>query len=233
MTEHTTAGTADLMERATIELVHNRRLQALNEVDQAGWGTKVNAKYWMQIFDQTRASSLQREKQLDVNQPLQYFFLFEFTEPSDEEKARIFREVKQYSSIVDNQMDKFYTVNHHAFPLAKGKVLVRLENIADHFDVINVFEKNGFGEAFFINMNTFATDLYLESNPDTDPAKVPPFTVKELSLSGALVQKDLEKYQLDNKWKGDDDSTLSKLQKPEDHPDGIALEPQRIRTFEI
>jgi len=81
-----------------------------------------------------------------------------------------------------------------------------MENIADRFDVINLFEKNGFGELFYINMNTFARDLYIESNPDTAIASVPPFTIKEVSLSGAYVQKDLDKYKLENRWKGDDDS---------------------------
>jgi hypothetical protein len=206
MTERTTGGTADLMERATIELIHNRRLQSLNEVDQTGWGIKVNSKYWMQIYDQTRGVSLQRSKQLDVNQPVQYFYAFEYQEPTDEEKSRLFRESKQFASLVDNQFDKFSTINHHAFPLAKGKVLVRMENLADNFDVINSFEKNGFGEIFYINMNTFARDLYLESNPDVEVAKVPTFTVKEVSMTGAYDQKDLEKYMLENRWKGVDDA---------------------------
>lgn len=86
-------------------------------------------------------------------------------------------------------------------------------------------------------MANFARDLYMESNPDTEVAKVPPFTIKELSLSGAYIQKDLDKYKDENGWKGADDSdkTLaSKLRRPEDHADGsVALEPQRIRTFEI
>jgi hypothetical protein len=142
---------------------------------------------------------------------------------------------------VDNQFDKFSTINHHAFPLAKGKLLVRMENIADNFDVINQFEKNGFGEIFYINMNTFARDLYLESNPDTEVAKVPSFTVKELSMSGAYVQTELDKYKSENKWKGADDSDstlpvdpkIQRLRSAEDRADSIALEPQRIRTFEI
>lgn len=86
-------------------------------------------------------------------------------------------------------------------------------------------------------MATFARDLYMESNPDTEAAKVPPFTIKEVSLSGAYVQQDLDKYKLENRWKGADDSDsalAAKLRKPEDRADGsIALEPQRIRTFEI
>ena len=71
MNDRAEGGSADLSGKANIELMQNRRLteddikgvvEVLNEVDGQGVGIKVNAKYWMQIFDYTKDHSLQREE---------------------------------------------------------------------------------------------------------------------------------------------------------------------------
>lgn len=59
MNERSQAGSATL-EKGMIELIHNRRLlnndnrgnpDVLNETDSQGYGMKVNARYWLDIFD--------------------------------------------------------------------------------------------------------------------------------------------------------------------------------------
>ena len=50
----------------------------VNETDRDGNGIRVNARYFMQIFDTKKGKSLQREQQINIQQPLQYFFSFNF-----------------------------------------------------------------------------------------------------------------------------------------------------------
>ena len=58
-TERSTGGSAELLKN-TIELIQNRRTltddgrwvqEPLNETDSDGIGIKVNARYWLHIFD--------------------------------------------------------------------------------------------------------------------------------------------------------------------------------------
>ena len=76
--DRTQAGSAEI-HKSTIELVQNRRLiqddirgveEPLNEVDKDNNGLKVNARYYMHIFDRTKAQSRQREAEINVNQPV-------------------------------------------------------------------------------------------------------------------------------------------------------------------
>jgi hypothetical protein len=56
MNDRAQAGSADLSEKSTIELIQHRRMvqddnrgpkEILNETDALGNGIKVNARYWM------------------------------------------------------------------------------------------------------------------------------------------------------------------------------------------
>lgn len=69
MNDRPQAGSADLTEKAEIELMQHRRIlqddalgleQNLNETDDKGDPIRVTALYHMQIFDTLKASSLQR-----------------------------------------------------------------------------------------------------------------------------------------------------------------------------
>lgn len=69
LNDRTQAGSADL-QKSIIELIHHRRLlqddqrgveEPLNERDGANYGIKVNARYFLQIFNKSEGS-LQREK---------------------------------------------------------------------------------------------------------------------------------------------------------------------------
>ena len=107
----------------------------------------------------------------------------------------------------------------------------------DKFDLVNDFEKQGAVEPKYINMEQFAKDFYREANPDEQ--EVPSFHINELSISGNQPASKNEEYMSHNPWKGEDDSKpeikkLFKIKKPADHDNlNIALEPQRIRLFEI
>jgi len=66
-----------------VEIIHNRRLifdddrgvgEALNETDAQGYGMKVNARYWLNIFDIARGHSAQRPIQNHIDKPYSIFF---------------------------------------------------------------------------------------------------------------------------------------------------------------
>lgn len=68
MNERSQAGSATI-QKGMIELIHNRRLlfdddrgvgEPLNETDPQGFGMKVNARYWLNIFDLKYGHSAQR-----------------------------------------------------------------------------------------------------------------------------------------------------------------------------
>lgn len=88
MNERAQGGSADLTDQATIELMQNRRVlfdddlgieEALNETDTDGAGLRVNALYYLHIFDMQKGASLQRQQQLRIQQRPEYFFAFDFS----------------------------------------------------------------------------------------------------------------------------------------------------------
>lgn len=67
MNDRTQGGAADLSEPNSIELMQHRRTlgddgkgvqEPLNERDLDGFGIRVSAKYYMQIFDRKKGKSL-------------------------------------------------------------------------------------------------------------------------------------------------------------------------------
>ena len=75
MNERPQGGSADLTDKATIEIMQNRRLlfddhlgieEMLNETDNSMAGLRNNALYYMQIFDRKLGHSLQRSQQLKI-----------------------------------------------------------------------------------------------------------------------------------------------------------------------
>ena len=66
LNDRSQAGSADLGFKSGIEIIQNRRLlyddargvgEALNETDSLGYGMKVNARYWLEIFDHSLEKS--------------------------------------------------------------------------------------------------------------------------------------------------------------------------------
>lgn len=73
MNDRPQGGSVDLTEKATIELMQQRRLlwdddngvgESLNETEADGTAIQSNAKYYMQIFDSVKANSSQRQAQI-------------------------------------------------------------------------------------------------------------------------------------------------------------------------
>lgn len=71
MNDRPQGGSADLSSPSTIELMQHRRVlmtdeygpqTGVNETDRDGKGVRVKARYFMQIFDTKKGSSLQREQ---------------------------------------------------------------------------------------------------------------------------------------------------------------------------
>jgi len=76
MNDRAQGGSADLSQKASIELMQNRRtteddnkgvIEPLNETDRDGVGLKTTAKYYMQIFDFVSAKSKQRTQQILID----------------------------------------------------------------------------------------------------------------------------------------------------------------------
>lgn len=89
MNDRAQGGSADVATPNSIELMQNRRSvsdddhgvnEALNDRDFNDVGLAVNAKYYMQIFNTKKGKSLQRSHQINIEQPFQYFFIFDYTQ---------------------------------------------------------------------------------------------------------------------------------------------------------
>lgn len=87
MNDRPQAGSADLSEGNVIELMQNRRNQEepgidgpneVNTFDNTK-GIRVNARYYMQIFDTKLGKSLQRDQQIALQEPLQQYFAFNYS----------------------------------------------------------------------------------------------------------------------------------------------------------
>jgi hypothetical protein len=85
LNDRTQGGSA--LSKGRIELMQNRRLfadddkgveEVLNETDPDGNGLRVNANYYLSVFGgrSQGQKSPQREQQLKIDEPLQYFFSF-------------------------------------------------------------------------------------------------------------------------------------------------------------
>mmetsp|Transcript_33580 Transcript_33580/g.51661 ORF Transcript_33580/g.51661 Transcript_33580/m.51661 type:complete len:99 (-) Transcript_33580:372-668(-) len=88
--------------------------------------------------------------------------------------------------------------------MGRGKIQLRLENIADQFDRLNQFEQKAQDELHFFDLQGFASDFYKEANPKVK--NVPKIKITELSLSANQKYKDNEDYKANNRWKSEDDT---------------------------
>jgi len=222
MNEKSQGGSAGLV-NGTIELVHNRRLlyddnkgvcEPLNETDSNKFGLKVNSRYWLHIFDTNVTKSLQRKQQLVIDQPLQYFFVLNYTYNATKPTPKTY--VK-----IDNFEEGKYVV----FPLAKNEILVRFENLQDKFD-FNTTVLN-------VDIQKFALDFFYASN---GAMKEPLVSIQEMDLSNNMPSSEADQVRNSYKWKGEDDLSVdfSHLERPVDaSPTVFTLEPQRLRSFQI
>lgn len=91
-------------------------LEVLKETQPDGFGLKVNAKYYMQIFNTVKGRSKQREQQVRIDKPLQYFFAFDHsTNYTNEEWSHQKYKSDIYQSFKGNQLQK--SIVTQTFPL--------------------------------------------------------------------------------------------------------------------
>lgn len=205
MNDRAQGGSADLSGKANIELMQNRRIteddnkgviEPLNETDKSGVnGVAVTAKYFLQVFDYKKGRSKQRDQQIIIDQPLEYQFAFNYNETLPENAVK--PTVKsQYKSLVtlSNKTDNDLTF--HTFPMAKNKILLRIENIADRFDY-NISKVN------VVDIKSFAQQFYKEANPSS--TNKPKILIKEVSITDNQLQSDLDKKRAAFSWIGEDD----------------------------
>lgn len=112
-------------------------------------------------------------------------------------------------------------MTYKLFPLEKNKVLARFENLADRFDPGSTIG--------YVDVQEFAMSLYKEANPSSQRNIVP--RISEVGISHAANKLSGKNF----RWTGADDKSinLKNREHPKDTAAGVALEPQRIRTFEI
>jgi len=135
--------------------MQNRRLlydddaglgESLNETEADGAGLRVNAKYFMQIFDLEKGASLQRKAQLLIQGRPQYLFTDDFKFSKSQQNRFLLRSSPRLK--IDDQM------TYRLFPVSKGKVLVRFENMQDRFDLSPKHQNLN------VNIYKFARSLY-------------------------------------------------------------------------
>ena len=148
----------------------------------------------MEIVDRSKATSKVREQQMELFAPMQYYFVTEYEEniglPKDVNRAGLYKSFKSNP-----------TLNLVTYPIERGQIQVRLENLADRFDY-DYKDANAPSSAFWFNLTSLVQDLYLEANPGT---QVPNYTITELSLSGNQLIGEEDKHKKALKWIGEDD----------------------------
>lgn len=116
------------------------------------------------------------------------------------------------------------------FPRAKGKIWLRVENLADRFDLINHFEVTGSAEVRRVNLEALAFNLFLRANPG---AARPLIDIEELTLSGGKANEFNASKQAGSAIEG------VQANEPHNTPEdlagfkGAAFDGQGIRMFEV
>lgn len=126
------------------------------------------------------------------------------------------------------------------FPLARNKILVRLENIADKFD--------SYTPDLEIDMEMFAYKFWKMANPQSSMNTTDKFVPKifEVDLTANMLEKEVMEMKKKIQWKGADDAEIAEklLNDPElrsvherdhtlDKMNAIKLVPQDMRSFVI
>ena len=106
-------------------------------------------------------------------------------------------------------------------PMAKGNFMLRLQNIADHFDAD--------AEAKSVNKSQVIEALWKAGNIKNKDVEMGSYSVTETSVTGNQPLTDMNARRLS--WKTVDDASLVKKDLDFSEGDIIKLEPQRIRVF--
>lgn len=201
---------------------------------------KVNARYWLNIFDLQHGYSIQRWLQHEIDMPLQLFFAKlpkDLLKASGKSNYVPFPKAEKslLASFADKKAYGMYGKTVF-FPLGKNKILVRLENSADKFDF--------YTPNIEVNMEKFAYIFWMMANPESKTKVYP--KIFEMDLTANMFEKEVMEMRKKIQWKGKDDEKIAEeLEKnPElkamyerDHTKdpltAITLVPQEMRSFVI
>lgn len=117
-------------------------------------------------------------------------------------------------------------------PLGRNKIFVRIENLADRFDV----SREGETPIKYVNLMKFAKNFWQQANAGVKQNMT--ITFEERAITDFGAQADLQKeVGQREKWIGIGDELINAttlLQQPQDISNtALAFEPQRIRSFII
>lgn len=98
-----------------------------------------------------------------MNSPIQQFFSFNY-KVGDAAQNRT-----GGAPAVEDEVEAFPTFDYKVFPRAKGQLWLRLENLADKYDLINHFEVTGSAEVRRMDLEVLALNLYQRANPGAAP----------------------------------------------------------------
>jgi len=218
-----------------IQLMQNRRIEQddgkgmgewLDEKDANGNGIRVPATYFVQIFNQSAGPSLQRLVQHKQDDPAQYFFAFDLEKTGAHlEGSSLSQDLKDAGVAGE--------VTMVAFPLDRNKILVRLENLADRYDV-GAASKNVSLRAVLHAFWTSANQAHSQEYSD--------LLVEEMSLTANMKMTEMLERKVH--WRTADDEKWQQMEKDgathglsygpspnSSTEDQLLLEPQRIRVF--
>ena len=219
------AGSA--LTKGGIQFMQNRRIPADDgrgmgenvdetDINKNNSGIAVSASYFVQIFNRSVRKSQQRAIQHRTDDPAQYFFSFNASATGSGKASSLSEELVQYGIKG--------SVKLVSMPLAKNKILVRLENMADLFDLE--------AEMALVDLN-FIQALVKDANPNLSGQLS--FKWRELSLSGNMDIAEMQERRI--QWKTRDDAkpglNKSKLSFDVINGSEVVLVPQRIRVFEF
>lgn len=111
------------------------------------------------------------------------------------------------------------TVKMLCQPIQQGKILIRLENIADLYDKGAKTQQ--------VDFSNLVVSLWQNSN-EKDFGRI---KVEELSLTGTMPMKDMLKRKIQWKTKDDENKEWSRSKIDRSSYNIIDMEPQRIRVF--
>lgn len=107
------------------------------------------------------------------------------------------------------------------FPLARNKIMIRLENIADIYD--NATETT-------VALKNLTLALYKYAN-SKNHQWYPEVWITEMSLTGNMPLEELRKRKI--QWLTRDDALLNREQVPLSDVNNVVLVPQQIKVFEV
>ena len=205
MNDRSQGGT--VLKNGRVELMQNRRLffdddrgveEALNETDSFGNGITVPATYHLHLFDRTVEESAQRYIQMMVDEPLQYFFTFNWTK-SEEAATRDHLNLLMQPHHDHKQL---LPIKYQMFPVKRNTLFIRFENIGDNFDNFNNKTLND--TSLYIDVKDFAERLYHHINANS--SELNNINIVETGLTGNEPYSDMVANKV--KWHGEDDEKL-------------------------